>query len=327
VSGIGEGRNTRTVSVEALEDEAASWLLKRHFFNWTPDDQTNLDAWLETPSNRVVYWRLNAALARTERLAALRLSKRESSERTGRARRILLRVVAAVAVIGVLSAAVLLRFQGLREQTFATAVGGHRVVALADGSSVELNTNTVIRVRSFLGRRTVTLLNGEAFFQIRHDAAHPFAVEAAGHRVTDLGTKFLVKKDEDRLEVSLVEGRARFESVDASIQARSALLVPGDVVIATATSMSLVKQAPEQSSSELGWRRGVLIFHHTTLADVAAEFNRYNQRKLIMGDSAAARLQIDGTFPTNDLEAFTDIAGDIMHLRVEKRKDEIVISR
>ena len=85
MSGIGEGRNTRAVSVEALEDEAASWLLKRNFFNWTPDDQINLDAWLETPSNQVVYWRLNAALARTERLAALRLSRREASERTGRA--------------------------------------------------------------------------------------------------------------------------------------------------------------------------------------------------------------------------------------------------
>jgi len=142
-----------------------------------------------------------------------------------------------------------------------------------------------------------------------------------------LGTKFLVKEDEDRLEVSLVEGRARFESVDASIQARSALLVPGDVVIATATSISLTKQAPERSLSELAWRHGVLVFHHTTLADAADEFNRYNERKLIVGDSAAARLQIDGTFPTNDLNAFTDIAGDILHLRVEKRKDETVISR
>ena len=71
----------------------------------------------------------------------------------------------------------------------------------------------------------------------------------------------------------------------------------------------------------------MLVFKRNSLADVAAEFNRYNRRKLIVADGAAAKLTIDGTFHANNVEAFTDIAQDILGLRVDRRADEIVISR
>ena len=71
----------------------------------------------------------------------------------------------------------------------------------------------------------------------------------------------------------------------------------------------------------------MLVFKHTTLADAAAEFNRYNREKLVIADPAAAKLTIDGTFPTNDVGAFTDAAQTIFGLQVKNHGDEIVISR
>ena len=80
-------------------------------------------------------------------------------------------------------------------------------------------------------------------------------------------------------------------------------------------------------SADLGWRRGVLIFQHTTLAEAAAEFNRYNTQRLVIGDEKTASLQINGTFKNDDAASFAGTARAVFGLRVEKHGDEIVLSQ
>ncbi len=80
-------------------------------------------------------------------------------------------------------------------------------------------------------------------------------------------------------------------------------------------------------TTELSWRRGVLILNRTTLAAAAVEFNRYNPGKLIVADPATARLTMSGAFPTNDTEAFSDAVKDIFKLHVARRGADTVISR
>jgi transmembrane sensor len=79
--------------------------------------------------------------------------------------------------------------------------------------------------------------------------------------------------------------------------------------------------------AELGWRHGVVVFDHTTLADAAAEFNRYNRKKLIVTDPSVARLKIGGTFQTTNTNQLTQLARDIFGLTTEDRGQDIVISR
>jgi len=200
-------------------------------------------------------------------------------------------------------------------------------LTLDDRTQIELNTDTAIRVLESPAERKIILDRGEAYFQVTHDAARPFVVLAGSGRVTDLGTKFLVRRDSARLEVAVMEGRARFDPESVGQHAQAAILAPGDVAVATADIVS-VKKAPQQAlTNELGWRRGVLVFENATLADAAAELNRYNREKLVVADAAAARLRFGATLPTTDVEAFTDVAKDVLGLRVEKRGDQIVISR
>ena len=71
----------------------------------------------------------------------------------------------------------------------------------------------------------------------------------------------------------------------------------------------------------------MLIFRHTALTDAAAEFNRYNRERIVIGDQAAARLTIDGTFPAKDVRGFAEVAQAVFGLRVERRDGETVISR
>jgi transmembrane sensor len=312
---------TDAASVNA---SAAAWLRRRQFWDWTEEDQVGLDAWLaESAAHRVAFWRLNAAWSRTDRLAALR---RETGETVVGQSKKRFRLIAAAAIALAIVTVAGAGFWFLRpaEKTYITALGGKQAIMFADGSKVELNTNTALRVN--FRQRMVWLDRGEAYFQIKHDSRHPFVVMAGSGRVTDIGTRFVVRRDPSRLKVALVEGQAQFDRLNVSSETPKSLL-PGDVVIATPTSTTLLREPAKDLSSELGWRKGVLVFEHATLLDAATEFNRYNSEKIIVADAAAAHLTINGTFRTNDVDAFADAAHGVFGLRVETRNGEAIISR
>ena len=309
--------------------EAASWLERRQRPEWNAEDQTALDAWLAAdPAHMVSYLRVEAAWNRANRLGALRQPMRASNAAQAPRRsftrflNMAAAVIGTVAVMGGIAATYMLMPE---QKSYTTQVGGHEILALKDGSQIELNTSTVVRVSQTKGERKVWLDKGEAYFRIKHDAAHPFVVMVGGHRVTDLGTTFLVRRDKDSVKVALIEGLAQFDGGTADGQ--HATLKPGDVVVASAKQMSLKKEDTNDLATGLGWRHGLLIFKYTTLADAAAEFNRYNDRKLVIADPAVGRLKIVGTFATNNVAAFADVAEDVLHLKVTHSEDQIVIAR
>ncbi len=309
----------------ALEAEAAHWLQRRHFWAWSEADQSELDTWLaQSAAHRVAYWRLKAGFERSSRLTALdagaSFGRPSLPAQTSRFRFFMGLAAASLALVAILGVSTLPLAPQTEGQLYETQVGGRQTIVLTDGSKIDLNTGTAVRVKG----RSAQVLRGEAFFQITHDEARPFVVTADNHRIIDLGTKFSVRTGKAGLEVALIEGRARIEAPHTS--ARSAVLNPGDVALATATKISVSRKSQQDLSGELGWRRGVLVFHNTRLEAAAAEFNRYNRRKLIIADSAAARLTIGATFPTDDIEAFARTAKNVFGLRVENRGDDIVIS-
>jgi transmembrane sensor len=317
-----------SMNAKEITSLAATWIERSTREDWTEKDQTDLSAWLDKSSaHRIAYWRLDGAWNETYRLAALRSPRSEpEAEVKGRGFLSGLAIAATAVVIAIIGVAASLRFVEPKTVTYATAIGGHKTVTLDDGSLIELNTATVLRV-SDGGQRKVWLDRGEAYFQVKHDPARPFVVMASGHRVTDIGTKFMVRRNTASLEVAVVEGRVRFDAADKPIQSATTLLNPGDVAVASAGSLSVINKPARILSDELGWRRGVLVFNHTTLAEAAAEFNRYNREKLAVFDPAVAHVTIGGTFQMDNIKDFVDLAQTVLGLRVEKRGDETVISR
>lgn len=311
---------------------AADWLQRQSFWKWSAEDQAAFDAWLaESRAHRIAYWRQKSVWESARRLRALRapMTRPGTSIPVARTKPFALRIAAAAIVAAVVGAMgySYFGFASNNEKVYATAVGGRETIALSDGSRIELNTNTVLRVRTGKSTRMATLERGEAYFDIRHDAARPFVVDVAGHRITDLGTKFTVRDGADRLEVTLLQGKARVDSTDASNPPNSAVLSPGEVAIATPQSLTVIKKPKKELDSQMGWRRGVLTFYHATLADAAREFNRYNQRKIVVVDNAAESELIDGTFPVNDVDLFGRVAHSVLGARVENKGHDIVISR
>jgi transmembrane sensor len=320
---------TPSPSSAAIEEAASDWLQRQRFFDWNDAAQAQLDYWLgQSLAHKLAYWRLEAAWDRTERLKVLRAAEKPLPKAVPRQpNRWIFAVGAAVALAAV--AVVVTTQTGPRKvvtQTYATAPGGHKTITLTDGSQIELNTNTVLRIAAG-NPRNVWLDKGEAYFEIRHNDANPFVVIAAGHRVTDLGTKFLLRSTNSRVSLSLVEGRARIDSIGPKMQPHSAVLSPGQVAVATANSLSTSTKPAVELDNELGWRRGIVVFHHTTLDAAVAEFNRYGNERLVVADEAVGALMLNGTFPTHDTQAFIRVAQQVLHLKVEKNGGQIVLSR
>jgi transmembrane sensor len=106
----------------------------------------------------------------------------------------------------------------------------------------------------------------------------------------------------------------------------SAVLVPGDVAVATANMVSVTKKTSVALSDELAWRQGMLVFNRATLSEVAREFNRYNSRKIVISDSKAAGIAVMGKFPVNDVDLFGRVAKAVLGVDVTRRGDEIVVA-
>jgi transmembrane sensor len=313
-----------------MKREAAAWIEQRECGAWTADDQIRFNEWLSASlDRRVEYLRVQAAWNRSERLAILRGSQAhklpEKAPLNGRVLPILLRFAAACVAIAAVGGAAFYVLQP-NYVTYATTVGGRETLTLDDGTQIELNTDTSVRVALDAGTRKVVLDKGEAFFQVTHNAARPFTVVAGANRVVDLGTKFTVRRDNDRLEVAVMEGSARLEKSNV-VDVTPATLRSGDVAIATANAIDVRKASVAVLNRETSWRRGVLVFRDATLADAATELNRYNREKLVIVDPAAAKLTFGATVPAGGTTAFIEVAQEVLGLRVTRRGNEILVSR
>lgn len=312
---------------------AAQWFVRRNFWDWSAEDESQFAEWLAASlAHRAAYVRIEALWKRSERLSVLKSALHRSApqepprEVREKSRFWVMGVAAAGIAVAVLGLAVYWTPSEPATQTYATMVGGRETLALSDGSRIELNTDTQLRTQITARERKVWLDRGEAYFQVKHDESHPFVVIAGNHRVIDLGTKFVVRREQAKIEVALVEGRARVDALDKKSNAPSVEMVPGDVVIATASRIETRKKPVAALSTGLAWRKGLLVFKRSTLSEAAAEFNRYNREKLIV-DPGVAELKIGGTFQSGNIADFAEVAREVLGVRVERRGDETVLSR
>jgi transmembrane sensor len=315
---------TRSQDIEA---KAAEWLLRREQPPWSQADQAALDRWLdESMSHKAAFWRLEHTWQMADRIGAL--TPRDIAPRPRRAGLPLRWWYA-----GALAASLLLAvaFIGLHSwptlsppptaDSFDTGIGGHRIVPLADGSRIELNTATNLRTLISKKRRDVWLDRGEAFFAVAHIEGSAFVVHAGPRRITVVGTQFSVRRDDDKVTVAVVQGRVRVEDSTPGASSASITVSPGDVAIGLGSSTMVVSKPVAAVEDKLTWRDGRLVFDGTTLAEVADDFNRYNRQQLLISDPSVAAIRISGTFKTSNVEAFVRLLKEAYGLKVELTAD------
>lgn len=325
----GNEANCAGSEAEQINAEAIAWVERADREDWGAEDKAALEQWLaQSTAQTVAFLRARDGWQRADRLAALRGTfGPPRSPDTRRNSSFHLRVAAgAIAAASIFGLWLALPMQRAQSEFYSTKIGGYKLLTLADGSQIELNTNSAIRTRLDEHHRTVWIERGEVYFQVAHNAARPFVVLTNDHRITDLGTKFVVRQTPGEVQVTLVEGRAEFDT-PSQPNGQHAILTSGDVAVATADAMSVLKRSRHSVDNDLAWRRGVLIFNRTTLSDAAIQLNRYNEQKVIVADADAAQERIEGTFPANNVELFGRVARSVLGLHVRKQGKDLVISR
>jgi transmembrane sensor len=315
---------------QEIEDRAAHFVLRREEQSWSADDQQHLDQWLEeSDAHKAAYWRLEHGWREADRIGSIgRVEAGRGGAYGPLSNWTKIVALAACLALFVLGFAVLrpelgLIGQGYEAATpYRTAIGGHELVALADGSRVELNTDTAIRASA--KRRSVWLERGEAFFDVASASGRQFVVHAAGRSVVVLGTQFSVRLKGDELTVAVLEGRVRIE--DGEDSERSTTIGAGSIAVANKSGLLLTNDTPSKVRALLAWRSGRLLFDDARLSEAAAQFNRYNRKQLIITDADAAKIRIGGSFDARNVDAFARLLGSAYGLNVQSASDRISVS-
>lgn len=187
------------------------------------------------------------------------------------------------------------------EPVFTTAVGERSTFRLADNSVVTLSTDSAVRVNHWGRERRLTLLKGQAYFQVAKDKTRPFIVTAGDKSVTAVGTAFDVRLEPGKLSVTLVEGRVRIAGASPKGPRRVEMSAGSRFVAADPADWTI---ASVDTAKESAWLQGRLVFDGEPLSAVVAEMNRFSDRKLDVTDPALAATRVSGVFKTGQVDAF-----------------------
>lgn len=199
-------------------------------------------------------------------------------------------------------------------------------VQLQDGSKVQLDLGTRLTVALGPKTRDVELRQGRAMFQVAHDAARPFVVNAGAGRVTALGTQFQVQREGDAVSVTLLSGSVAIDSIRDGDDRRLLRLLPGQKAdYAPATHSWTV--ATVDPAALTSWSQGFLVFSATPLREAVAEINRYSAVKLKLASPELGDLRLSGSFKLGDGSAIADALPYALPVKTERQAGGILVSR
>ena len=172
------------------------------------------------------------------------------------------------------------------EVTLATARDETRQLALPDGSQIDVNVDTEVRVRYYVGRREVQVNGGEAFFSVTPDASRPFTVDSGRSRTTVVGTRFNLRAEPERLVVKVLEGQVQVQPDRQAPAAQGRPVVLGPLQVVSVDAASRIEMGRVAGQDSVGdWRSGRLVFRRTPVTEVL----RLTRLARISGNSTLKR--------------------------------------
>jgi transmembrane sensor len=306
--------------------EAAAWMALLHSPDRSPELEAGLRRWIAADPLHAATWEAATDLWNETGDLPRRIPRRRLPEQARSKPPI--KPLFAVAALCLLAIGALVQYS--LPSAVTTSVGEQRTLNLDDGTRVELNTNSRLRVKFDRQNRTVVLESGEAYFQVAHER-RPFIVLAGERKIVALGTAFTVRRDEisdDAVTVTLIEGRVAVAPANTDNKAPAAtpavtVLKAGQRLRTRPDATSTV-DAPSIDKAT-GWMRGQLIFDHTPLREAAAEFSRYNKIKITVTSPQAATIPIGGIFRIGDSRSFARAVAASYDLKVTQRGNELIL--
>lgn len=294
-----------------IDETAAVWTARLDR-GLTTEERATLDQWLAGDSRRIgALARARAVWMHADRVRSLGPAATQDPPEPSFFERIDRRaaMLGGGAIAASLAAGITIP-RLLNRGRLTTATGEIRRVPLGEGSVVTLDTDSMVETAFSKERRDIRLLSGVAFFEVAHDSARPFVVEARDLLVRAVGTAFSVRNipgqpvavvvSEGRVALSRAIGQGDAPPLELGANAQ-AVVPPGSRLNAEDVARALT---PDDLTRSLSWRDGMLAFEGETLAQAAQRFRRYGGPAIVIDDATLARQPISGLFAASDPRGF-----------------------
>lgn len=357
-------KHSRKLSPQLL-DEASTWFTELTADSTDPAVQADFNAWLRrSPEHVQAYLQISALWENADMLGTrlggdikglVERAQREGNVHPfGRAvptgatpaptirparssLRSLLAVAASVAVVTLLSVTTVWVY--VQRGVYVTDIGEQRSITLDDGSSVELNARSRLKVRFSERERSVELLAGQALFHVAKDRTRAFVVTSGATQLRAVGTQFDVYRKRSGTIVTVVEGRvavagpllpASSSTNSSSKNPAEVLLQAGQQLVVSTTPSANVADLPTPRPANVAvataWTEKKLMFDGVPLREVIEEFNRYNRRQLVIHDPSISEFRLSGVFASTDSARLLDVLRRRFDVTFSESAKEIVIA-
>lgn len=310
-------------------NDAVEWFIRLNAESCAPDDLRAFEHWLQqNPAHRTAYEEitrrknlLKRATAANENLRHAALSYRPGKKSRAFSNTLRLATAASVFLLVGIATFSAEGWYGTSDH-LVVGHGNQETVHLADGSRLELNTDSEVKIRINRWQRSVELIRGEVYFNVVHDQNKPFVVTAGSGRTIDLGTQFDVYRHTDgEVIIAVQEGSVRVtanQTKDLSASQAISYDANGEF---TETANGL------EPDTLLAWRRGKLIFDNRRLDEALNELCRYHNVRVHLAQAELGEQRISGTFPIDRLESNLAVIAQGLGLKVRQQANgQIVIA-
>lgn len=332
------GKQSRPKVTPAIAAEAAVWVTRLHGPDRSPQMERDFRAWqAQSEVHREAFEKCTDAWLDVEKIklsTVYEALSRNKSSRPGGGYWGKQRWAAMTVAVTALAIGTVIGLKWWDEGAYETDVGEQRVVMLEDGTRLLLNTDTRLRVNFTAKQRTVSVVGGEAIFEVAKDPGRPFVVRVSGSEVVAVGTAFSVRYGQpsannlSEVAVTLIEGqisvRPAADGPSAAISPPSPIqMKPGERLrldqAAGARSTAAPKVDRPNVDQVTAWKRSEAAFDATTLSEAVAEMNRYSRTKIVLVDKLAnANLRVSGSYRTGDNVGFANAVASLHGLTLTK---------
>ncbi|MDQ8027584.1 MAG: FecR domain-containing protein [Brevundimonas sp.] len=301
-----------------IDEQAQGWFVRLNGADASEAEWLAFQDWLEADdAHRLAYDRVEQLWIELDEVPATVLPANEDfAEARPRRRLNWLYPAVGIAAAVALAVGVWPMFMAGEAVTYTTD-DAPRTVQLADGSTIHMNRHSDLSVRMKPGRREVMLADGEAAFDVAHDAQRPFVITADRHSVQVLGTAFNVVSHADRFSVSVERGVVAVTPAEGQPPLR---LTAGQKVEQVGNAAVVRSRVDPAGAS--AWRNGVLVYRNASLDQVGDDLSRYFGKPVTV--SASARdVRFTGVLRVGDEAIMLEQLRELAPVQVSRSPDRV----
>jgi len=250
-------------------------------------------------------------------------------------------------------------WMALERNTYTTDTGEQRSLTLADGTTVELNAQSKMRVSFHSHERDISLIRGQALFNVAKDPARPFIVQTDRTQVRAVGTQFDVYRRKEETTVTVLEGTVAVVPTARVGDDPGATLIPAPALPmqqkhVTEARRGVQEPAGAKSAGEMflsagdqtvvsakgavaprhlvdttevtAWSRKQIVLRSRPLTEVVAEFNRYNTKQIVIVDPTVESIHVSGVFSSSNPQSLLRGLKSLGRFTIRETPDRIEIS-